>query len=107
MGVSDSHLRIINDELVLDEVLKVSDNAVKENAFEAAAAADSEITPPEQFQNSFHQNEQTGKRKKNSEGVGGFFVGVLLIFFFKKLHPTVMLICENSAISDSHHSLRH
>ena len=60
MGVSDSHLRIINDELVLDEVLKVSDNAVKENAFEAAAAADSEITPPEQFQNSFHQNEHTG-----------------------------------------------
>ena len=69
MGVRDSHLRLINDELVLDEVLKISDNAVKEtpeNAFEAAAAADSEITPPEQFQNSFHQNEQTGKRKKKA-----------------------------------------
>ena len=68
MGVRDSHLRLINDELVLDEVLKTSDNTVKEtpeNAFEAAAvAADSEITPPEQFQNSFHQNEQTGKVKK-------------------------------------------
>ena len=76
MGVRDSHLRLINDELVLDEVLKTSDNTVKEtpeNAFEAAAAADSEITPPEQFQNSFHQNEQTGKREKKLGSKGRAF----------------------------------
>ena len=71
LGVRDSHLRLINDELVLDEVLKISDvkeassvgvAAASENAtsstFEAAEAVEnSEITPPEQFQNSFHQNE--------------------------------------------------
>ena len=80
LGVRDSHLRLINDELVLDEVLKISDvkeasssvgvaAAGAENAisstFEAADAVEnSEITPPEQFQNSFHQNEGPGCHKK-------------------------------------------
>ena len=40
LGVRDSHLRLINDELVLDEVLK-SDHIDQND----------EITPPEQFQN--------------------------------------------------------
>ena len=50
-----SHLRLINDELVLDEVLKISDvkEASADSNFETGE--DSEITPPEQFQNSFHQ----------------------------------------------------
>ena len=76
LGVRDSHLRLINDELVLDEVLKISD--VKEQPSSAASAAEtaatsstfeaavenSEITPPEQFQNSFHQNDVGGCHKK-------------------------------------------
>ena len=69
LGVRDSHLRLINDELVLDEVLKSNEaTAGKSNneaaagsipgvASEAAASTSAgetalaEITPPEQFQN--------------------------------------------------------
>lgn len=62
LGVRDSHLRLINDELVLDEVLKSNnESTVKELTTSEAAAAvataaasgSTEITPPEQFQNSF------------------------------------------------------
>jgi E3 ubiquitin-protein ligase MYCBP2 len=60
LGVRDSHLRLINDELVLDEVLKTSGDIPKEPAAPEAAAEDNEITPPEQFQNSFY--EQMGKK---------------------------------------------
>ena len=42
LGVRDSHLRLINDELVLDEVLKSDLSCENEGA---------EITPPEPFQN--------------------------------------------------------
>ena len=56
LGVRDSHLRLINDELVLDEVLK-SNEATKASeaggdvANSAGETALAEITPPEQFQN--------------------------------------------------------
>ncbi len=54
LGVRDSHLRLINDELVLDEVLKSSDITDKASA----SQQQDEITPPEQFQNSFHNGQQ-------------------------------------------------
>ena len=52
LGVRDSHLRMINDELVLDEVMK-SDVIAKDEAA-------SEISPPEQFQNSFTESNNSG-----------------------------------------------
>ena len=76
LGVRDSHLRLINDELVLDEVLKSNEatgktveaaeataaggncggecGAPPASAAQAASAGETalaEITPPEQFQN--------------------------------------------------------
>lgn len=63
LGVRDSHLRLINDELVLDEVLKSNnESTVKELTTSEAAAAASEITPPEQFQNSFTSSKKPFSR---------------------------------------------
>ena len=57
LGVQDGHLRLINDELVLDEALKCSDeSAIHANVKDSSRLLnvsdlnDREISPPEQFQ---------------------------------------------------------